>query len=160
MGLGPGTDQMQGAGPRSWEPRTLLPSVSSKASCTRSRNPSSNPRASRRAKTRPSVSYEGIPWGSARKGCSHSSLSSPKRAMATKLSVPQPGPVDARILQGVQHLDQGRRHRAVYEGVLHRLKPEPTIVATGQPTPVGTPNLDAIALAPRVGRPCSAPSCA
>ena len=152
--------------PRSWEPRTLLPSmgttwplVMAKVSCTQSRKPSSNRAASSRAKTRPSVSCEGIPWGSVRR--SQSSLSWPKRAMNETVGaaddrqhrqhqdvrqVVQLGAVDPRILQAVQGLDQGRRHRAVHEGTLRRLNPEPPIVATPQLTRC-SPNLDAIALA-------------
>ena len=55
-----------GGGPRtrSWEPRTLRPSVRAKASCTQARKPSSNPLASSRAKTHPGVSCEGMPCGS------------------------------------------------------------------------------------------------
>ena len=91
-----------------------------------------------------------------------------KRAMATKLSAPQddrqhgqhqdvgqgvqPGAVDPRILQAVQGLDQGRGHRAVHEGLLRRLDPEPPIVATPQLARC-SPNLDAIALLPEpIGR--------
>ena len=42
---------------------TTCLSVSLKTPCTRSRNPSSTPAASNRAKTRPSVLCEGIPFG-------------------------------------------------------------------------------------------------
>ena len=60
------------------------------------------------------------------------------------------GAVDPRILQAVQGLDQGRGHRAVHEGLLRRLDPEPPMVATPQLARC-SPNLDAIALPPSRG---------
>ena len=125
---------------------TTCLSVISKTPCTQSRNPSSTPVASSRAKTRPSVLCEEIPSCSSRKMRSQASWSWPKRVMATKLPAPQmipartaPGcpsgcavgfgrPADPRNVQG---LDQGWGHRAVPEGVLRRLNPEPATVALG-----------------------------
>ena len=102
-GGGPGPRRCRRRGtsppPRSWGPRTLWPSmgatwpsVRAKVFCTQSRKPSSNRAARSRAKSRPSVSCEGILCGSARKVRSHSSLSWPKSAMtastgSTRMSV-------------------------------------------------------------------------
>lgn len=104
---------------------TLWPSVRAKVPCTPSQKPSSNRFVSSRAKTRPSVSYEEIPYDS------HALPSWPKSAMATKLPGLQMTPArtapgcplvcavwsgQSSDPRGAQGLDEGRGYRMSMKG--------------------------------------------
>ena len=73
---------------RSWERRTVLPSLATTSLGTRSDTAwvqamqhCWNCSGSNREKTSPKVSWDGMPWGSSRKVWNHSSLLLPNNSM-------------------------------------------------------------------------------